>query len=703
VDKANVSNDTQLVRNLNERMQLYEAENGYKKPTTAHEAFVLTEDFGFIIEKLTPTSSGNDIVWDITTNRFALIDKNDLTKVVYSDPQVTLSTKPVDLWKVYKEVPIRDDQKYSIYLAGTNLNGSVDAKVGVDVGRNTEITEINYVNSDEKRDVVIRTNSTATSLTINGPLDDVKHYGVVGDLTVTAVRSDHCYHENGFVVNLVSFDTGKFVVESTALFHQTKAVVASKFEGETKSYVEGKDAQYSQHVYDAEGVCLVDGCYETTATHVHTFVDGVCACGKEEVTIKNGLVNGYYYKDDELFTGTITDNNNNKTIEFENGCLVVWAEDLYEEKGNGRYVANHTFNKNSVDSKYLTDKIVLSSISSVYGVPGMQTFVSNKINIIDFKGYSVESAKAYDPSIMYSLSSTPWNNETVYKDYMRLISETSGNAGYGDESTFPFSISSKDYTEYNSLIEYNLLSVSELTFTDYLKLKYVSNVIVTSSTTAIETYMIKNGSEDKLSAYAYDNGKAGMGIILSKDGTYFYSWSDLEASVPSYTDISSDGKYSSPRDVWGYSSDYSVERDGATIVVSYDGKTIDTLTITKNDINAFNLVEQKAAISTKSIADSCSKEELLALATDLGFLGNTTMRIDQAPELMELFIKAFWSTYSFSDARGKAACSFDDFDATTLIDNYDYEYVVQFVNGIGNTYQDMQHVGPIIKVIISKN
>ena len=78
------------------------------------------------------------------------------------------------------------------------------------------------------------------------------------------------------------------------------------------------------------------------------------------------------------------------------------------------------------------------------------------------------------------------------------------------------------------------------------------------------------------------------------------------------------------------------------------------------------------------------------------------MRIDQAPEVMELFIKAFWSTYSFSDASGSAACSFDNFNATTL-NNYDYKYVVQFVNGIGNAYQEMDHVGPIIKVIISKN
>ena len=363
--------------------------------------------------------------------------------------------------------------------------------------------------------------------------------------------------------------------------------------------------------------------------------------------------------------------------------MVVWAEDSLQ--GNGPYVVNHTFNKSSVDSKYLTDKIVLSSISSVWGNPGSQTFVSNKINI-NFEGYSVESAKACDPSIMYSLSSTPWNNATVYTDYMKLISGTCGNETYGDPSTFPFYINSKDYVEYQSL------SISELTFTDYLKLKYVSNIIVTSSTTAIETYLVKAGSEDKLSAYAYDNGKAGMGIILSQDGkAYFYSWSDLEPCFPSYIDISSNGN--------GSGDGYSVNRNGATITVSYNGTTIDTLTLTNKTISNFNLNEQKTAISGTSIAGSCSKEELLALATDLG--NSTQMRIDQAPEVLELFIKAFWSTYSFSNASGDTTCSFNNFNATFL--NNNHEYVVQFVNGIGNAYQQMEHVGPIIKVIISKN
>ena len=114
VKKANVSNDSQLVKNLNDGMALHEVDG--QKPKTAHDAFLLTEEFGFIIEKLTPTSSGNEIVWDMQSNRFALVDAKDPTKVVYSDPTKKISTNAVDLWKVYRTVQGTDNSKYSIYL-----------------------------------------------------------------------------------------------------------------------------------------------------------------------------------------------------------------------------------------------------------------------------------------------------------------------------------------------------------------------------------------------------------------------------------------------------------------------------------------------------------------------------------------------------------------------------------------------------------
>jgi len=396
VDKANVSNDTQLVRNLNERMQLEEAATGYKKPETAHEAFILTEDFGFIIEKLTPTSSGNDIVWDSTTNRFALIDAEDHTKVVYSDPTKDLSENPINLWKVFKEVP-SETPKYSIYLAGENFTSSITTSVGLDVGKNLGITEINYINpSDDAKNVVIRTNSTATSLTIKGPLDDVKHYGVVGDLTVTEVSSDHCYHEWGFVANLVSFGTGKFVVESTALFHQTKAEVASKFEGKTDSYyVEGKDAQYSQHIYNEDGICVVEGC---------------------NLTIKNGLVNGYYYKGDELFTG------NENGYDFIAGNLVIKL-DSKTYTGSG-VVSSRTYNYEIESSDYLTKNVIIDGGNSSYSN-------SATINITDNSGknYTVKSVQGKAP-FDGLLSKNGWTTEDVNTYLMNAGGKALVTGGY---------------------------------------------------------------------------------------------------------------------------------------------------------------------------------------------------------------------------------------------------------------------------------
>ena len=209
VDKANVSNDTQLVRNLNERMQLEEAATGYSTPETAHDAFVLTEDFGFIIEKLTPSSSGNDIVWDSTTNRFALIDAEDHT-VVYSDPTKDLSGDTINLWKVFKEVP-SETPKYSIYLAGENFTSPIKTSVGLDVGKNLGITEINYTNeSDNDKNVVIRTNGG--TLTINAPTDTVKHYGYAEILDIQAIAGAS-YHENG-TSGFARIAQGHFVVES---------------------------------------------------------------------------------------------------------------------------------------------------------------------------------------------------------------------------------------------------------------------------------------------------------------------------------------------------------------------------------------------------------------------------------------------------------------------------------------------------------
>ena len=63
--------------------------------------------------------------------------------------------------------------------------------------------------------MVIRTNSSNTSLTINAPIDKIKHYDKVGALNIIAIAPSS-YHEYG-EVEYAKIATGRLVVEETAV------------------------------------------------------------------------------------------------------------------------------------------------------------------------------------------------------------------------------------------------------------------------------------------------------------------------------------------------------------------------------------------------------------------------------------------------------------------------------------------------------
>jgi hypothetical protein len=237
----------------------------------------LTEDFGFIIEKLTPSSSGNDIVWDMTTNRFALIDATDHTKVVYSDPTKDLSDNPINLWKVFKEVPSEETQKYSIYLAGENFTSPIRTSVGIDVGKNLGITEINYTNtSGPKQEVVIRTNSAKTELVVNAPNDTVKHYGVVGKVDAQKVDMNS-YNEYG-EASYVKVTEGKVVAKAGGKINTvfanntdgTKVAVIKESGAEIKNGYTTVQETHDKNLERDNGVELVylDGVTPYTETEI---------------------------------------------------------------------------------------------------------------------------------------------------------------------------------------------------------------------------------------------------------------------------------------------------------------------------------------------------------------------------------------------------------------------------------------------------
>ena len=284
IQKANESKDTQLVKNLNTALRADEVLNGSN--SNIDRALGVSLENGYNIEKLTPTSQGNEIVWDEVNNQFALI-KGD--QVLYADneskAQTALSAK-TNIWKLItvenvNQVPT---DGYSYYLKGDTLTGTANVIAGLSVGKNTGVN-VNYERTgEETHNVQFFTNGG--DLTVNAPHDDVKHYGAVKALTVKAVNSVHCYHEYGYVGDLVSLGEGKFIAEEGSEFHQTQALIEAVLHGKTADI---SKAKFDQHSYGEDDRCI--HCRNLNPSHVHTWeleksgntdtLKFKCGCGDE--------------------------------------------------------------------------------------------------------------------------------------------------------------------------------------------------------------------------------------------------------------------------------------------------------------------------------------------------------------------------------------------------------------------------------------
>lgn len=264
IHSANVSSDKSLVKNLNTALRADEVLNGSN--SNIDRALGVSLENGYNIEKLTPTSQGNEIVWDEVNNQFALI-KGD--QVLYADneskAQTALSAK-TNIWKLItvenvNQVPT---DGYSYYLKGDTLTGTANVIAGLSVGKNTGVN-VNYERTEEEtHNVQFFTNGG--DLTVNAPHDDVKHYGAVKELTVDAVNSVHCYHEYGYVGDLVSLGEGKFIAEEGSEFHQTQALIEAVLKGKTADI---SKAKFDQHSYGEDDRCI--HCENLNPSHVHTW------------------------------------------------------------------------------------------------------------------------------------------------------------------------------------------------------------------------------------------------------------------------------------------------------------------------------------------------------------------------------------------------------------------------------------------------
>ena len=214
VRQANESADIQLVKQLNTALQGDEVLNGPR--STMHEMLGAMEDNGFVVENLTKTKSGYDIVWDQTNNRFALLDGE---KLVYGEESFN-STKIYNTWKFADTLSEAENNKYSVYLTDEFAKNNVTTPLltisaGLDVGNYLNLSNIVYENTGNGQDVLIRT--MGGTLSVQGQNDTVSHFGFATTVNCKDVKVG-TYNENGKVGRLIYSDNnGKIYFDSTAV------------------------------------------------------------------------------------------------------------------------------------------------------------------------------------------------------------------------------------------------------------------------------------------------------------------------------------------------------------------------------------------------------------------------------------------------------------------------------------------------------
>lgn len=300
IAKANVSVDTQLVRNLNNALTAEKA--GGENNKTMDDALKMTKSAGYDIDTIV-SKSGNNIAWDSKNDRFVLIDPNNNTYIYPTENGAGSQTiaNPVDFFVIYNEVPAVESQKYSVYLSkNATVAGPITVKVGFDAGENTAVSTVNYKNTSAQT-VIIRTNGG--SLTVSAPDGTVFHYGEGAVLTIESI-ANASFHEFGTVNGAVTVKKGHFVVEAGAVVAQpivikdtTGAVKVSA--KETVTVVVDKNVSTDVAVESEKTVYIDD---QTNGDKVTKPENAVAAI---EIASEAGFVNK---KTDFVFNNTLLDN-----------------------------------------------------------------------------------------------------------------------------------------------------------------------------------------------------------------------------------------------------------------------------------------------------------------------------------------------------------------------------------------------------------
>ena len=213
IQKANISKDTQVIRNLNTAIA-----TATEKPETMRDALKIAAEAGYLVDKINAAANGNDILWDSENKVFCYM--NAETGAVAYIPETKVENAKVakyQFWKIYDEkhpVPEADKQTYSVYWAGTAAPNVTAYKVGFDAGNCTEALTITYTNTTAGQDVMFYMNGGKLTVEDTNDNNQQYFYGSLAEAVVKTGKS--CFHAYGTIAKL-DLQAGKVVAEAGSI------------------------------------------------------------------------------------------------------------------------------------------------------------------------------------------------------------------------------------------------------------------------------------------------------------------------------------------------------------------------------------------------------------------------------------------------------------------------------------------------------
>ena len=211
MDKANISKDMALIRNLNTSLAI-----DLKEHPTMRSALQTLDGNGFAVDNIKAAKESNRILWDSKNDVFCYLhdngtieyipDNSNSLKYTRNESPLTYDknkVNDVDYWVITNSV----DDKYSTYYIGQDVNGNLNISKGFDAG-SASIKSLTYTTTSNQTVVVVTNGGTLTIDALNSTID---HFGNASNVSIIKCDNES-YTEYGRVLGTINIAQGHLVI-----------------------------------------------------------------------------------------------------------------------------------------------------------------------------------------------------------------------------------------------------------------------------------------------------------------------------------------------------------------------------------------------------------------------------------------------------------------------------------------------------------